>query len=160
MSACTNDTADTGKRLPGSSLLQHFRQVWNCCKVRFTVTCSGRHKARAHRLPLTRREVNELNPLVAESLDLFELLSPPESYASLVERGQVGALGGPAHVGLRPSLWEKSGPVLTPARRAGTEPPAPTRIYSSDSSLKNTRRPLTSRGLFQNQKSGGCRGDG
>lgn len=70
--------------------------------------------ARPDRLPFAGREVNELNALVAEPLDLLEFLSPPESNASLVKGSQVGALGRPAHVGLRPSLQEKSGPMLPP----------------------------------------------
>jgi hypothetical protein len=54
--------------------------------------------------PFARGEVNELDTQVTESLDLFEFLSPPQRDASLMEGGQVGALGGPAHIRLCPSL--------------------------------------------------------
>lgn len=53
---------------------------------------------------------------MAEPLNLLELLSTPERDASLVKGRQVGALGGPAHVRLRPALWRKPGPAF--ARRA------------------------------------------
>lgn len=54
--------------------------------------------------PLTRREVNQLHSLMAEPLNLLELLTTPQSNASLVECGQVGAFRRPAHVRFCPAL--------------------------------------------------------
>lgn len=54
--------------------------------------------------PLTRREVDEGDALMAEPLNLFELLTTPQCNTPLVEGGQVGAFRRPAHVRLRPAL--------------------------------------------------------
>lgn len=58
-------------------------------------------------IPLAGREINELNPLMTEPLDLLELLTAPQSNASLMECGQVGAFWRPAHVCLGPALQAK-----------------------------------------------------
>jgi hypothetical protein len=57
-------------------------------------------------LPLAWREVNEGHSLVTEPLDLLELLTAPQRNAALMESGQVGAFGRPAHVRFRPALQE------------------------------------------------------
>lgn len=59
------------------------------------------------RPPLTRGEIDQLHSLMAEPLDLLELLAAPQRNASLMERGQVGAFRGPADVRFRPALKEK-----------------------------------------------------
>lgn len=54
--------------------------------------------------PLTRREVDQLHSLMAEPLNLLELLTTPQSNAPLVKRGQVRAFRRPAHVCFCPAL--------------------------------------------------------
>lgn len=71
-------------------------------------------------LPFARREVDELDPLVAEPLNLFELLAPPERDASLMEGRQIGALGRPAHVRLRPPLRRHKAALTAPHGQAHT----------------------------------------
>lgn len=55
-------------------------------------------------LPLTWWEVDERHTLMAEPLDLFELLPAPQGDASLMESSQVGAFRRPANVRLCPAL--------------------------------------------------------
>lgn len=57
-------------------------------------------------VPLTGREIDELYPLMAEPLDLLELLTTPQSDASLVEGGQIGAFRRPPHICLGPALQQ------------------------------------------------------
>jgi len=53
---------------------------------------------------LTRREVNQLYPVVTEAHDLFEVLPTPQGNALLVERCKVRALRRPTSIRLRPAL--------------------------------------------------------
>lgn len=63
-------------------------------------------------LPLTWREVDEGHTLMAEPLNLLELLAAPQCNATLVEGGQVGAFGRPAHVRLCPALHQDTKKLL------------------------------------------------
>jgi len=51
---------------------------------------------------------------MAEPLDLLELLAAPQCNATLVEGGQVGAFGRPAHVRLRPALRQENKNIISP----------------------------------------------
>lgn len=55
-------------------------------------------------LPFTWREVDEGHALMAEPLNLLELLAAPQRNTTLVEGGQIGAFRRPAHVRLGPAL--------------------------------------------------------
>lgn len=55
-------------------------------------------------LPLTWWEVDQGHALMAEPLDLLELLAAPQCNATLVEGGQVCSFGRPAHIRLCPAL--------------------------------------------------------
>lgn len=58
-------------------------------------------------LPFTWWEVNEGHTLMAEPLNLLELLAAPQRNTTLVEGGQIGAFRRPAHVRLGPALhWD------------------------------------------------------
>lgn len=61
-----------------------------------------------HWLPLTWWEVDEWHALMAEPLNLFELLATPQCNATLMEGGQVGAFGRPAHIRLCPALQQNT----------------------------------------------------
>ncbi len=63
-------------------------------------------------LPLTWREVDEGHTLMAEPLNLLELLAAPQCNATLVEGGQVGAFRRPAHVRLCPALHKVTKKLL------------------------------------------------
>lgn len=63
-------------------------------------------------LPLTWWEVDEGHPLMAEPLNLLELLAAPQCNATLMEGGQVRAFRRPAHVRLCPALHQDTKTLL------------------------------------------------
>lgn len=71
-------------------------------------------------LPFTWREVDEGNTLMAEPLNLLELLAAPQRNTTLVEGGQIGAFRRPAHVRLCPALhWDAKTLQVEQANRSG-----------------------------------------
>lgn len=52
---------------------------------------------------------------MAEPLNLFELLTAPQSNTTLMEGGQVGAFGGPANIRFSPALHKNTKTLVVSA---------------------------------------------
>lgn len=105
----------------GHNIPAHWKHTWTLGKLRCFILNDPQHrdelcsssewafsgwnlKKARFGLPLTWWEVDEGHALVAESLNLLELLTAPQCNATLVKGGQVGAFRRPSNVGLCPTL--------------------------------------------------------